>query len=970
MQVMCGDAAWYSSFAFQVCNIFSPAVLYLRTGAAHRFRIFITRQIHPMQPSPHPDRRVLQFFTTAIFVAVVLLPAALHAQPDLTFKRIRLDWPYVEVYLSVGCDGIKNYSLQRGDIEIVEDDKVLDDFGIWCPDPTSRCPISVGLVFDASDSMVGEGNAGAKRGGLQFVENMDSFVDEACVIQFNSDVTIWQYMTTDTVLLKKAVNRLPAIGATALWDGIYNGLLLTQSQGHNQCRAVIVLTDGEDNSSSRNLEEVIAYAVTHNIRVFPIGYGKDIREDQLSHLAQITGGNYYQTPDSTGLSGIYREISTVIYEFFQECIIDYEPRCADGKLHEVELRIPDLCNGSATKTRWYKAPLDSATFFTRHLALGDVTVAGGEEAWVPLEMISPVFRDNFYPFTLDLRYDRQRLQLDRVETPAGTLLSGMDVHTANLSAGARLRFPEVRVLDSTGVMCYAVFRTSTAQENVSLPVRVDSTAIDMGCLVPVVTDGMVRLTPSAPGVGCTVSAPTALQWDPLTSQYNPSPFEVRMQLENRGTLPAMGGAIRLNIDPAVYAFVEPATAVQTISDIPLEGVREVIWKIRARPQGEDITAEICFTATFDNHPNVVCCKQQEIIAAGAVLSCGYTYPELRYDESTQSFVPNPFVLRMTVDNIGDVASGALDATLQLPAGLYLESGQTARKSLVPGEIAPGVSAEVSWTLRVVSLLGGDHFPIRAMLRNAGREYRSCTDTLILPFVPPAFTTDITVEGSTTRCAGDSVVLDAGAGFPQYRWSTGAQTRKITVRRSGTYTVSVLDGQGRVGRSNSIEVRIESVPDRPVIIREHNTLITTASPPLQWYHNGTAIPGATSSRLVVTEIGRYEVESWFVPLCRVMSPAFSVVALGTGSTPVAGSLAMDAYPDPAHGRVTVAVRSGIGGSAVVRLHSVLGRVLRERRIQLTPGTQTLSFELDDLPRGMYMLTCSNARSTVLRKILLQ
>ncbi|MDT8324988.1 MAG: VWA domain-containing protein, partial [Bacteroidota bacterium] len=627
----------------------------------------------------------VRVLSAALFAA--LLPVALSAQPDLTFKRIRLNWPLVEAYLSVGCDGIKNYSLQASDIAVVEDGRVADDYGLWCPDPTSRCPISVGLVFDASDSMVGEGNAGAKRGGLRFIENMDSFVDEACVIQFNSDVTIWQYMTTDTMLLNRAVNRLPAVGATALWDGIYHGLLLTQSQGSNQCRAVIVLSDGEDNSSSRNLEEIIAFAVLHNIRVFPIGYGDHIREDQLSYLAQITGGNYYQTPDAEGLADIYRDISTVIYEYFQECILTYEPRCADGSMHEVELRLPDLCNGSASKSRWYRAPLDSSTFYTKHLAMGDVTVAGGEEAWLPLEMLSPMFRENFYPFTLDLHYDRQRLQLDRVETPAGTLLSGMEVHTAELGRGARLRIPEVRVLDTSGVMCYAVFRTSTAAEHVDLPIHVDSSAMEKGCLVPFVSDGMVRLAPSAPGVGCTVTAPAVLQWDPLTSSYYPSPFDVLLRLENRGTLPAMGGQVRLNIDPGVYEFVEPATAVQSISDIPLEGVREVRWKIRARPQGEDITGELCFTGTFDNHPNVVCCRQQEIIAAGAVLSCAYEFPELRYDETLRAFVPNPFPLRLTVENVGEIASNALEAVLRLPAGLYFESGETARKIPLPDIVA-------------------------------------------------------------------------------------------------------------------------------------------------------------------------------------------------------------------------------------------------------------------------------------------
>ena len=51
----------------------------------------------------------------------LLLPVSVQAQPDLNFKRVRLAWPNVEVYFSVGCNGIKNYQLKPSDVRLYED---------------------------------------------------------------------------------------------------------------------------------------------------------------------------------------------------------------------------------------------------------------------------------------------------------------------------------------------------------------------------------------------------------------------------------------------------------------------------------------------------------------------------------------------------------------------------------------------------------------------------------------------------------------------------------------------------------------------------------------------------------------------------------------------------------------------------------------------------------------------------------
>jgi len=915
------------------------------------------------------SRTSIRLLLAVLFVLPVF-PFSAAAQPDLNFKRIRLDWPMVEVYLSVGCNGIKNYFLTRSDIVIREDGREIDDFGISCPDPSSRCPISVGLVFDASDSMVGEGNVGAKDGGYNFVRQMDGTIDEGCVVFFNYTVTVHQQMTSDTAKLRRAISRLPAIGSTALWDGTYMGLMLTQTQGSNTCRAVIVLTDGEDNSSRRNLEEIIAYAVEHNIRVFPIGYGSDVREDQLKYLAQITGGKYYHTPDASALAGIYREISTIMYEFFQECVITYEPRCADGARHDVELGIPDLCGGSAWSTRTYTAPMDSSTFSRRFFSVGSARVSGGAPVKIPITLESPYLRENLYPLTIDLAFDRRWLKLDRIETPPGTLLENIDVHMADLEGGGRIRTTEARVVNGSGILCYAVLQSTVMDTSRNVEITVDSAAFTKGCIDPVFTDGMVEITPSAPGVSCVADAPDSLIWDGGGQHYLPEPFELRMVLQNRGTRIARDGYVRLDIDTRYFEPVEPGGFEQSIGDIALNGTREVRWKLRAKAQGAVASAEACLRAGFSNHADVVCCREIRIPTAGMMLSCDMEFPDIRYDTQTESFVPNPCDLRVQVRNVGQVVSDSVTALVQLPQGLYIESGQVYEKAVQPGVLQPNEAGDVTWKLRIVSSMGGDRLPVRVQMRSGGSTIGFCYDTLTLPLLPAGFTTDITPLGSTTFCEGDSVVLDAGEGYIAYRWSTGQTSRTITVHSSGTYFITVMDHEGRIGRSGNIDVEVHVRPPMPDITRERNTLYTTALPPLQWYRDGMPIPGANSPQLDITEPGTYTVETWVSEQCRVMSQEFPVTVVGVHAAPLPAIDAWTVYPEPAAGEVTVRIELRRRGTAVMRIMNMLGQIVMREDLNLRPGINTFHYDLSGLRRGVYLIRLRSGDQTLLRKLVRQ
>lgn len=892
------------------------------------------------------------------------------AQPDLNFKRIRLDWPYVEVYLSVGCDGIKNYFLQRKDISIREDGRDVDDFGIWCPDPTSRCPISVSLVFDASDSMVGEGNAGAKDGGYNFISFMDNVVDEASVVFFNQSVTVFQHTTTDTASLRRAVSYLPTVGSTAVWDGIFTGLILATTQGNNQCRAVIALTDGEDNSSRHNLEEVVTYAVENNIRVFTIGYGDDIREDHLSFLAQITGGEYFHTPDASELASIYKQISTIIYEFFQECQVRYEPRCSDGMEHEVELGIPDLCGGSAYFTRFYTAPMDSTTFKTKHFSLGETTVSGGGEARIPLILETPFFRELLYPLTIDLTFDRYGLGLDHVETPPGTMLSGMNVHSADLESGGRVRIPEGRVLEGSDTLCVLVFRTSVTETPVTYPLAVEDIAFDKGCVFPVVQSGAVECTPSAPGVTCSLDAPGALQWNSSENRYDPNPFDVVLQLSNDGTLAAEGGRVRIEFDPLAFELAEPLSLEQTLDPLPVSGTHVVTWKLTARGQGSATTKSICLRATFDNHPDVVCCTEVDLPQAGIMLSCNADFPQIQYDGSTNAFVPNPLSYTLQVRNIGVVEGKTLSGLLQLPQGVYVEAGDTYEKALAPANLNPGTNASVSWNLRVVSRLGGDRFPIQVELRSDGQKVTTCIDTLTMPWIPPDQGATLTASGPLAFCTGDSVRLDAGADFIEYRWSSGETTRFLTVKRSGSYFSASIDAAGRITHSDTVHVTVFPLPPKPSIRRHINTLITDTPQPLQWYRNGAAIDGATGQRITVSELGSYEVRTWSPMQCSMLSDPFVVNVLSERGPPAAAAFVLDVYPDPTSGQVNLEISSNSWSNVELHVLSVLGRVYHHAALDVVPGVNRYRVDLSGLPAGVYLVQTSGSHGRAVRKLLKQ
>jgi Mg-chelatase subunit ChlD len=670
-------------------------------------------------------------------LALFALGSAAEAQPNLTFKRVTVNWPTIEMYFSVGCDGNPAYNMTKQDFRIYENGVAVKEFTLWCPDPTIRCAISVSLVFDASGSMIGSGQAGAKAAGHAFVDMMDGVIDEASVIWFTSVVTVYQQMTTVKPMLHSAVDALPASGMTAVWDGGYAGLIELINNGVNQCRAVILMTDGGDNASSRQPAELIALANRHRIRIFTIGLGSSINSLELELIAQLTGGKYFQTPNAGQLSAIYQEISTIMFQGFQECIITYERECADGSLRTVELQLRNYCGGTDTKTKTYRAPLDSSTFKTLYMELGKGAGKGGTDIKIPLRLITPIDGDMFYPFQFTLEFDPSCVQFKSVSTPPGSLIEGLPISVTPVPTGALIQVTDRKLVNGSGLLMEFTFKASDPADTTCCEIRGINPKFDQGCFIPIINPGEICVYPRKPVVTCDIDGPKELVWMRPIKDYTPNPFSVTGRFYNTGDKEAFNTRFRITYNSADVQLITPLTDIQvgTPKDLPFGGFSEVTWQLAAKRRTNQVETQICITAIFDNHEEVVCCLKVKIPPTEPILECALDAPPIVADNVNLRYVPMPFPVTVTVTNVGGMRTDSVWATIILPKDLELATPDIPdrhTKRVVPSLLFPNQSGSTSWMVRHPNTDVEKSYIVEVWVKTANADSSKCEITITIP----------------------------------------------------------------------------------------------------------------------------------------------------------------------------------------------------------------------------------------------
>lgn len=180
-------------------------------------------------------------------------------------------------------------------------------------------PVNAVLVVDRTGSMAfADKMAGAKQAAATFV-NLMRPGDRTALIQFDTEIDTLQPLTDNKQALLTSIQQIYPRGNTALYDAIAKaGSYFENVQGR---KAVIVVTDGMDNSSKLNRDAIIKQTGTVGYSIYTVGLGAKgagygsqdgIDETVLQDIAAASYGTYAYAPDASQLNGLYQQLSLKI----------------------------------------------------------------------------------------------------------------------------------------------------------------------------------------------------------------------------------------------------------------------------------------------------------------------------------------------------------------------------------------------------------------------------------------------------------------------------------------------------------------------------------------------------------------------------------------------------------------------------------------------------------------------------------
>jgi Ca-activated chloride channel family protein len=249
--------------------------------------------------------------------------------------------------------------LKKNDFRVVDDRKPAVEIRSFHSE--TDLPLQVGLLVDASNS-VRDRFKFEQEAAIEFLNSMiRPKYDKAFVVGFDATPEVTQDFTDNTEFLSHGVRELRAGGGTAMYDALYYACrdkLLKQEQKGPVRRAIILLSDGDDNLSHVTREEAIEMAERAEVIVYTISTnisGMKAKGDKvLERIAEATGGRAFFPFQIRDVSDAFRSIQD---ELRSQYAMAYKPAdfAADGRYRTIEILAQE--KGLKVRTRkGYYAP--------------------------------------------------------------------------------------------------------------------------------------------------------------------------------------------------------------------------------------------------------------------------------------------------------------------------------------------------------------------------------------------------------------------------------------------------------------------------------------------------------------------------------------------------------------------------------------------------------------------------------------
>ena len=281
-----------------------------------------------------PEKGKLAF----ALLLLTILTCALSAQepkPEQTPLNLRVDVDLVLATATVtDREGRFVVGLEKENFKIAED-KVQQEIAYFS---SEDIPVSVGIVFDVSGSMKDKMKT-AVQAAITFLKS-GSPDDEYFLVEF-SDKPVSTAFTSDIKKLQQRFMFSKAKGRTALYDAVYMGLNKLE-ESNNAKRALLLITDGEDNRSRYTFSNVKEFIKERDVQMYTIGISNgpgDSAAEQgkalLRDLSSISGGESF-TPTIYRLEETTRSIAK---ELKYQYVIGYRSTntAKDGKYRKIKL---------------------------------------------------------------------------------------------------------------------------------------------------------------------------------------------------------------------------------------------------------------------------------------------------------------------------------------------------------------------------------------------------------------------------------------------------------------------------------------------------------------------------------------------------------------------------------------------------------------------------------------------------------
>ena len=257
--------------------------------------------------------------------------------------NIRVDTTVVLIPVTV-TDPLNRFvtGLEKENFRISEDkvEQKIQQFS------SEDAPLSVGLVFDTSGSM-GSKLEKSRQAVAEFLKTMNPD-DESFLVEFNDRAELALGFTKSPEEIQNKLTFTQSKGRTALLDAVYMALH-TMKKAHNQRKALLIISDGGDNSSRYTETEIKNLVREADVQIYAIGIfepvssrGRTAEElggpGLLQEIAEQTGGRAFGVENLAELPDIAAKIGL---ELRNQYILGYSPsnKERDGKYRKVKVTL-------------------------------------------------------------------------------------------------------------------------------------------------------------------------------------------------------------------------------------------------------------------------------------------------------------------------------------------------------------------------------------------------------------------------------------------------------------------------------------------------------------------------------------------------------------------------------------------------------------------------------------------------------